>query len=279
MTTEWIDSIDDPRVSAYRNLKDRTLRGESIFVTEGRLLTRRLLQSSYEAESVFVSERFAAEFRRLVKDDVPLYAAPERLLTEVVGFEFHLGVLGAGRRRASHSLDQLLCRKRLEDELSLVICPAVTKVENLGLIFRSASGLGGDGILLGRQCCDPFPRRSLRLSMGAVLWVPFARSGDLAADLRALKDRWQVELVATVLDDRAERLADFRWPPRTGLLFGNEYDGLQEHWLSACDRRVTIPMAPTADSLNLGVAAGIFMYDMMKRKRCSGQLRESISFG
>ncbi len=262
---EWIESLDDPRVAAYRDLPERTRRGESVFVTEGRLVTRRLLRSGYETESVFVAERFAEEFEREVGRDAPLYVARESLLRQVVGFDFHLGVLGAGRRRPTLTLEELMSPKGVEEPLSLVICPEVAKPENLGLIFRSAAGFGMDGIVLGRGCCDPFSRRMLRVSMGAVLQMPFAGSEDFPADLNRLKGRWQVELLAAVLDDRAERLADVRWPRRAGILFGSEFDGLRTEWLSLCDRMVTIPMAPNVDSLNLGVAAGIFMYEMKRR--------------
>jgi tRNA G18 (ribose-2'-O)-methylase SpoU len=261
---ERIESIDDPRVAAYRSLPDRTLRGENLFITEGRLLTRRLLESRYRAESVFVAEQHAAEFADVAGHDVPLYVAPEPLLRQVVGFKFHLGVLGSGRRGEPYRLDDLPGRKPLDGPLRLVICPETTKPENLGLIFRSAAGFGVDGIVLGERCCDPFSRRSLRLSMGGVLQVPFAWSADPVADMRRLQDRWKLDIVAAVLDPRAERLADFRWPARTAIVFGNEYHGIRAPWLEPCNRRVTIPMKPGTDSLNLGVAAGIFLYEMTK---------------
>jgi tRNA G18 (ribose-2'-O)-methylase SpoU len=259
-----IESLDDPRVTAYRDLPQRTARGESVFVTEGRLVTRRLLRSDYETESVFVAERFVEEFDREVDREVPLYVAGEGLLREVVGFDFHLGVLGSGRRRPTLTLDQLASRRAVEDELSLVICPELAKQENLGLIFRSAAALGVDGIVLGRGCCDPFSRRMLRVSMGAVLEMPFAASEDFGADLKRLKNHWGVELLAAVLDDRAEPLPDLCWPRRAGILFGSEYEGIRPEWLSLCDRLVTIPMAPNVDSFNLGVAAGIFIYEMKR---------------
>ncbi|MHC4402931.1 MAG: TrmH family RNA methyltransferase [Planctomycetota bacterium] len=265
---ERIQSIDDDRVARYRNLPERTLRGESIFVTEGRLVTRRLLESDYEAESVFVSERFAGEFQPLVSDAVPLYVGPDRLLMEVVGFKFHLGVLGAGRRRTTPSLDGLMSRPALADRVSLVVCPQVAKAENLGLIFRSAGAFGVDAIVLGSGCCDPLSRRCLRLSMGAVLQVPTVCAEDLLGALRVLKDRYAVELIATVVDDRAEHVADVRWPTRAGLLFGDEFGGLEEPWLTLCDRRITVPMRPPVDSLNLGVAAGICLYEWKARKPC-----------
>lgn len=257
-----IHSIDDPRVAAYRNLPDRTLRGESLFVAEGLLLTRRLLESPYQAESVFVTEEFAEEFAGRVPADVPLYVAPESLLLDVVGFNFHRGALAVGRRRPSLGLGELLAGKEKMPTLRLVICPEITKPENMGLVFRTSAGFGLDGVVLGQRCCDPFSRRAMRVSMGAVLRMPFAKSQDLMADLRTLHDDWGVELWATVLDATASRIDEIRWPSRVGVMMGNEFDGLGESWLSECQRRVTIPIHSTVDSLNLGVAAGIFLYEM-----------------
>jgi tRNA G18 (ribose-2'-O)-methylase SpoU len=307
-----IESIDDPRVAAYRNLRDRTLRGESIFVAEGRLLTARLLQSSYATESVFLADEFVAEFEPLVPAGVPIYVAAEPLLLEIVGFPFHRGALAVGRRGEGLPLDAMVETielglhakltspppppgegrgegssltakplsgqraltpgpspasgrgERITQLLSLVICPEITKPENMGLIFRTAAGLGVDGIVLGERCCDPFSRRCLRVSMGGVLRVPFVKSQDLTADLRRLRDQWHVELFAATLDPAAEQLSEVGWPPRAGLLFGNEYSGLDDATLGFCPRRVTIPMHLGTDSLNLGVAAGIFIYELQR---------------
>ncbi len=258
---ERIDSIDDPRVAAYRNLPDRTLRGENLFVTEGRLLTERLLASDFETESVFVARQHADRFARLVPHGTPLYVATESLLRRVAGFDFHRGAMAVGRRAAPPGLDRLVGRRALDAPLRLVICSEVASSENLGLVFRSAAGFAVDGVLLGERCCDPLSRRALRISMGGVLQVPFSQPADLAAAMRRLRERWQVDIVATVLDDRAERLPDFRWAPRTALVFGNEYHGIRPPRLAESDRRVTLPMKPGVDSLNLGVAAGIFLYE------------------
>lgn len=262
---ERIESLDDPRVAAYRNLPDRTLRGESIFVTEGRALTERLLASRYRTESVLCAEQHAEDFNRAAADRCPVYSAPERLLMEIVGFNFHLGVMGAGRRGTPATLDELMSPLDPARPITLAVCPEVTKPENLGLVFRSAAALGIDGVLLGRLCCDPFSRRCLRVSMGGLFRVPWAQSADVPEDFQTLHRRWGVELAATVLDPRAEPIDAIRWPARLGLVFGSEYDGLRHHWLELCQRRVTIPMRPGTDSLNLGVAAGIFLYEAGRR--------------
>ena len=202
----------------------------------------------------------------LVGDRTALYVAAESLLLEIVGFPFHRGVLGCGRRPPPKTLEELMSAADRAGSLALVICPEVNNPENLGLVFRTAAGFGVDGVLLGPQCCDPLSRRALRVSMGGVLAVPFARSQNLLEDLQTLKSLHGLELLATVLDDRAERIQHLCWPPRAGLLLGNEADGLGDDYLSLCDRRVTIPMRPGTDSLNVGVAAGIFVYELMRSR-------------
>jgi tRNA G18 (ribose-2'-O)-methylase SpoU len=261
--TIFVESLDDPRLAPYRNLRDRTLRGERMFVAEGRLLVERLLASRFEADSLLVAESLAAEFTPRVPANVPVYVAPPRLLDEIIGFHLHQGVLAAGRRRPEMSLEEMLGPPDGR-ALGVIVCPAITKPENMGLIFRVAAGLGVDAVLLGPQCCDPFSRRSLRVSMGAVFTAPFRKSPDLAADLDLLRSRWGVEMVAAVLDEQAESLPDLRWPRQAAIVLGNEFAGLDDRWLPYCSRRATIPMARTTDSLNLGVAAGIFTYEMMR---------------
>jgi tRNA G18 (ribose-2'-O)-methylase SpoU len=269
---QCIDALDDPRVAVFRNLPDRTLRGEQMFVAEGRALTQRLLTSRYPTAAVLCAEQHAAEFEREAAGRCPVYTMPEPLLIELVGYRFHLGVLAAGRRLPPWSLDELMAPLAAARRLTLAICPEVTKPENLGLVFRSTAALGVDGLLLGRLCYDPFSRRCLRVSMGGVFRVPWAQSADVPADFRALHERYGVELAATVLDPAAEPIDAVRWPPRVGLVFGSEYDGLRHQWLELCQRRITIPMQPGTDSLNLGVAAGIFLYEAQRRRADAGAI-------
>lgn len=254
-----IDSNDDPRLAPYRDMKARTARGESLFVAEGLLLLERLLKSRFEVESVLVAEPLVSQVAPLIRPKTPIYVASESMLQQIVGFPFHRGVLAAGRRGEPPSLEDLL-GGGCNSQRSLIVCPHVNQSENLGLIFRTAAAFEIDAVLLGPQASDPFSRRCLRLSMGGVLRVPFVVLADLPGDLERLKTLWNFELVATVLDESAERLCDARWHPRTALLLGNEFEGLPPEYLRLCDRRLTIPMPPGTDSLNVGVAAGIFVY-------------------
>ncbi len=260
-----IHSVDDPRVAPYRNMKQRTACGEGLFVTEGLMLTHRLLTSRFTVESVFMSQSSIEQVTPLIGPEVPVYVASREVLQQVVGFPFHRGVLGAGRRGRPLSVDDLLPCVEPRSRANLIVCPHVNQPENLGLIFRTAAAFGIEGVLLGSQTSDPLSRRCLRLSMGGALRVPFAVVADLPAELRRLKACWGFELVATALDDTAEPLHGAHWHPRTALLFGNEFEGLPTRYLEICDRRLTIAMQPGTDSLNVGVAAGIFVYELTRR--------------
>ncbi len=226
------------------------------------MLARRLLASRYDVESVFVSTDCYEEFRRLTPANVPLYAADEPLLLKIVGFPFHRGALAVGRRGLPATLDALLAPAEELPRFRLAVCPEITKPENMGLIFRNAAAFGFNGVLLGERCCDPFSRRAMRVSMGAVLQVPFCKAGNLLESLQNLKQRRGFLLYAAILDAGAEKLHEIAWPSRCGILLGNEMDGLDAASLALCDHRVTIPITDQVDSLNLGVAAGIFMFAM-----------------
>ena len=169
-----------------------------------------------------------------------------------------------GRRHESPSLETVIQPLEHKSPLTLLICPETTQAENLGMVFRTAAAFAVDAVLLGPKTCDPLCRRALRTSMGGVLRVPFVQSSDLDSDLRSLKERWKVQLAGTVLADNAELLPNIAWPDRVGLMLGNEFEGLRDEWLALCDHKLTIPMAPGTDSLNLGVAAGVFVYERMR---------------
>ena len=230
-------------MAAYRNLRDRTLRGERMFVAEGSLLVMRLLASRFAADSLLVAEPRAAEFLPHVPADVPIYVATESLVQAIIGFHLHQGVLAAGRRRPEMSLEVMLGPPG-DRPLGIIVCPQITKPENMGLIFRVAAGLGADGLRAG-----PAVLRSVFAALPAGL-DGRGPAGPLSKVRRiwppistALRDRWGVEMLAAVLDDRAVPLARVRWPRRAAVMLGNEFDGLGDPWLEFCTQRVTIPMA------------------------------------
>jgi len=254
-----ITSAEDPLIAAFMAMKDRELaRQGGRFIAEGEHLVRRLLASGYQTESVLLAERRAEELAAVVPKDVPIYVASSEVLNRIVGFKFHSGVLACGLRGPRRMLEEVIPIDR--ERLRIVICEDLNNAENLGSIVRVAAGFGADALLLGERCVDPFFRRCVRVSMGAIFSLPLVQSFNLLADLGKLRTHWQVELAATVLCDSGEKLADAVQSPRMGILLGSEAQGLTEAAISACDRQITIPMKLGTDSLNVAVAAGIVLF-------------------
>jgi tRNA G18 (ribose-2'-O)-methylase SpoU len=254
-----ITSLDDPRIWAYRNLKDRQLAREGgLFIAEGKFILQRLLASDFPIESVLLSERRAQEIAHSIRAEVPVYVAPEEVLNQIIGFKFHSGIIAVGRRKPGVPLEQLSAIH--QSRATVVICPETATAENIGSLIRISAAFGVDAVLLGERCCDPFWRQSIRVSMGTIFSIPLVRSDNLLRDLRRLKESWGFEMVATVLDERAEPLSKASRIERVGILFGNEAQGLDRQTLDLCDRQITIPMRQGVDSLNVAVAAGIVLY-------------------
>ncbi len=255
-----ISDVDDARLRPYTALKDRQLAAElGLFVCEGEHTVRRLLASKYRVDSLLIAEHRLASWADEVPGGTTIYVAPNDLLSQVVGFSFHLGVLACGVRPDELAVDALLPAR------TLVVLPEIRNAENLGLIIRAAHGLGADGLLLSDIGCDPFTRRVIRVSMGSVFGLSIVRSRALADDLKYLRDTQGMVLVAATLDEDSQALATFERPAGpagsrgVALVLGNEPDGLERCWVDLCDHKVMIPMSAGVDSLNVAVAAGIFL--------------------
>ncbi|MBI1310817.1 RNA methyltransferase [bacterium] len=257
-----IHEIDDPRLHVYRNLKKTNLtRWSGQFIAEGKKLVVQLLESEFEVESVLTSEKFVNLLEPLVngrRADVPVYVLPHRLAQMLVGLTFHAGMLGCGVRHEPPPLSELAKpdRKHL-----FVACAGTENPDNIGAIVRIAAAFGVTAVLLGSGCSDPFSRRALRVSMGNSLRIPILESGDqLPAQLQQLKQRYGADVVATLLAEDAEALRDVSVDGSVVVLLGNEDAGLPDDFIELADRRVTIPMQSGTDSLNVAVAAGIFLH-------------------
>jgi tRNA G18 (ribose-2'-O)-methylase SpoU len=256
-----VESLDDPRLAPYRAIKERELaKGGGRFIAEGEHVVRRLLESGYETESVLLAARRVDEIVPIVPPQVPVYAVPDEMVERVIGFKFHSGVIACGLRGERRTIDDLVLGSPGAPGLMLVICPEIANAENMGAMIRVCAAFGADALLLGERSCDPFWRQSIRVSMGTVFKLPLVQSDDLLRDVKRLKQEWGVELVSTVLDESAEPLSRATRAAKLGLLFGNEAQGLEQRYVDACDRRVTIPMKLGTDSLNVAVSAGIMLY-------------------
>ncbi|WP_245159887.1 RNA methyltransferase [Blastococcus sp. CT_GayMR19] len=251
----------DPRVADFRDLKagDRpegAPRWSGPVIVEGVPAVQRLLASDYRIRAVFgVPGRVAALD---LPGDVVAYEADKWLLSEVIGFRLTRGVLASADRRPPADLDDLLAGPHPAALRRLAVLEALNDAENLGSIARSALALGIDGLLLDPRCADPFYRRSVRVSMGHILALPFAVLPDWPADLERVHEAGYTTVALTPAADAVDLTSiDPREHPRTALLLGAEGPGLTAEAQAAARVRAKIPMREGVDSLGVAAAAAI----------------------
>jgi tRNA G18 (ribose-2'-O)-methylase SpoU len=257
-----IADLADRRLDPYRALKRSNETRQGLFVAEGEKLVRRLVASGLEIESLLISEDFLDALAPVLPTEATTLVIPEAEVEGLVGFNFHRGILGCGRRPRPPALSDLC----VDAVTTLVVCPDVQDPENLGSIVRIAAALGAAGLILGPHSADPFSRRVQRVSMGNVYRLPIVPGADIVATLAELRAAHGVESWATVLADDAETFGTRRRPERLAVVLGGEGHGLTPEVTAACDRRVTIPMRSGVDSLNVAVATGIFMFELTRHE-------------
>ena len=260
-----IDDPDDPRVADFFRLSDPELRravegeGGGFFVAEGALVIRQLLQSQYPVRAVLgTSQGLAALAGDLAGLDVPLYSVSQALMTSVTGFHFHRGALASARRRPVPDLATVAGGADL-----MLMAEGVTDNENLGALFRNAAAFGVEGVVVDTTSADPLYRRSVRVSMGQVLRLPFTRVAGAAGALVALQGLG-FEVLALTPAAGADDVRTVLPRPRQVLLVGAEGPGLSEDVLRAADRQVRIGMRPGVDSLNVATAAAIALHHLAR---------------
>ncbi len=252
-----IDDPDDPRLDDFRDLTRADRRpdrpgGRGLVIAEGTVVVRRLLASPYPVRSLLgVRRRFDELAGDLVGCTAPCYVTSAELMARVVGFHLNRGVLAVADRVTFPPVADLLATAR-----AVAVLEGLGDHENIGAIFRNAAALGIDAVLLGDGCADPLYRRSVRVSMGTVLLVPFATVPLPAGPLVELLAHNGFRTVA--LSPAGEvTLADAGLAPPVAVLVGAEGPGLSTAALAAADVRVRIPMRRGVDSLNVATAAAI----------------------
>ena len=257
-----IDDPDDPRIAAYRDVRERDLVGrDGLFIAEGVVVVRSLVASSrHRALSLLLADKRVAALEPLLAAlpaDAPVYAAGQAVLDRIVGFPLHRGILALGRRAPMPSAAELLAAAGVRERARVVMLFGIGNHDNLGGIFRNAAAFGADGVILDPGCCDPLYRKAIRVSVGATLLVPTARLAT-GEDPLALLDHAGFAAVA-LSPGGSEILSGLVPPRRAALLFGSEGPGLPAALLANA-RTVRIPMAGAFDSLNVATTSGIVLH-------------------
>jgi tRNA G18 (ribose-2'-O)-methylase SpoU len=261
MRLQAIDDPMDPRVADYRDIQDADLRRRAgLFVAESRAVVHRLLASPFPTRSILLTPPALDGLRGALEAcDAPVYVTTHDIAREVVGFDFHRGCIALGERGHEPSAEALI---DADGPRLVVAMEGVSNPDNVGAIFRSASALGADAILLSSGCADPLYRKTIRVSMGAALDTPFAHVSEWAAGLTRLRQAGYT-IVTLTPDPRAldiARLEPVAAGSRVALLVGAEHRGLGPESRAAADLAVRIAMAPGADSLNVATAAAIALH-------------------
>ncbi|RCW28014.1 tRNA G18 (ribose-2'-O)-methylase SpoU [Ciceribacter lividus] len=266
-----ITDPDDPRIAEFRHIRERDLTGrEGRFVAEGTVVLR-MLAAAHRAgrgirvEKILLLRNRAAglsDVLSLFPDNVPVYEAEAPVIDAIAGFHLHRGVLALGVRDTAPPLKELL-RALPEEALVLAAC-GISNHDNIGAMFRNAAAFGARAVILDETCCDPLYRKALRVSVGSVLTMPYAREGSILDMLGALAE---AGFAIWALSPKGEtEIRDIAPSPRLALVMGTEGEGLPPAVLSRF-HTARIAQSPDLDSLNVGTASGIALYSAAMAKR------------
>ncbi|MFN3547485.1 MAG: TrmH family RNA methyltransferase [Mesorhizobium sp.] len=262
-----ITDPDDPRIAAYRRIRERDLVGrESRFIAEGRVVLNVLLgESRFQAESLLILENRmegASDLLARASDTLPVYVASQAVLDAIAGYHVHRGLLGIGRRTEELDLDAFVAA--LPAHALVLVLVGISNHDNVGAIFRNAAAFEADAVLLDETSCDPLYRKAIRVSVGGTLKVPFRRgegAGAILASLAcagfeclALSPAGETDVAALTPGDR------------TALLLGSEGAGLPPALMARLST-VRIDMSRRFDSLNVATAAAIALHRLWRGAR------------
>lgn len=278
-----ITNPTDTRIDVYARLTEHQLRNvlepeRAVMIAESRFVIEAALAQGMEPLSLLLDERHLESMSNIIgtlPPNVPIYLANREVMSQITGFEVTRGYLCALRRPKPRTLEEVLIGAR-----RVAVLEGIVDVSNVGAIFRSAAALGIDAVLLAPSCTDPLGRRALRVSMGCVLKVKWAR----------LPKPWPMATVdilhgqgfacaALALRDDAVRLDDARLKAheKIALFLGTEGSGLDKKTIDACDMSVIIPMANDVDSLNVGAAAAIAFWELRGRSQPEEPLAGTVN--
>lgn len=261
-----IDDPDDFRLADYRSLTDVALRmsfeaPHGLFIAEGALVIERALDAGFQLRSALMTSDWLARSPWLARTDAPVYLGSDAVLRSLTGFHVHRGALASVHRRELPTIADVLDGAR-----RVVVIEDIVNHTNLGAIFRTAAALGIDGVVISPQAADPLYRRSVRVSMGAVFTVPYARAASWPGVLSDLAAAGFCTMALTPAPDAvALDAVEVAAADRLAIVVGTEGEGLTSEVIAACDLAVQIPMSAGIDSLNVATAAGIAFWELRTR--------------
>jgi tRNA G18 (ribose-2'-O)-methylase SpoU len=261
-----IDDPDDPRIAGFRDIRERDLTGrQGLFVAEGEVVLNVLTsdRSLCRPVSLLLDSKRAAGLAGVLTrlaQDTPVYVAAQSVLDAIAGFHLHRGILALGEKPPVQSLET--CLAGTGPDAVVVVACGIGNHDNMGGVFRNAAAFGADAVLLDARCCDPFYRKAIRVSVGAVLRTPMATGLDALAMIEGLQVAGFEAMALT--PSARERLDQAPRGGRVAIVLGPEGPGLPPAVIERC-RPLGIPMSAGFDSLNVSVASGIALHHFTRQ--------------
>jgi tRNA G18 (ribose-2'-O)-methylase SpoU len=266
-----VQTLDLPELAPYRTMRwQNEHRKQGIFVAEGEKVVRRLLESDLEVISLLLPEKWLRAYSDLLsrraEKKIQVFTAEKALLEKLTGFSMYQGVLAVARVPRPATLDVVLKTTALP--ILLMAVDGLSSAENLGGLVRSCVAFGVNGLLLGETSCSPYLRRAVRSSMGAIFKLPVIEATNLQQSLSfAKKSGLRIIAAHPHTTEAVLSSADFRGS--CIIVMGSEGAGISPAILDICDQQVLIPMQNNVDSLNVGTAGAVFLYEAMRQRQTS----------
>lgn len=259
-----ITDFNAPELDVYCRLTEAQLRSRlrpenALFIAESPVVIGYALDTGYAPASLLMERKhITGKAAGLIArcGDVPIFTAEPEILERLTGYPLTRGVLCAMRRPAPKTVEAVCTNAR-----RVAVLEGIVDTTNIGAIFRSAAALGMDAVLLTPNCCDPLNRRAVRVSMGTVFQVPWARFEQWPDDTL---NRLGFKTAAMALTDDSVSIDDpaLMSEPRLAIVLGTEGDGLAKSTIARCDYTVKIPMAHGVDSLNVAAASAVAFWQL-----------------
>jgi tRNA G18 (ribose-2'-O)-methylase SpoU len=265
--SQQIESFDLPELQPYRTMRrQHEHRQQGIFVAEGEKVVRRLLESSFGVVSVLLPEKWLRDLDPLLlarPEEVQVFVAEKSLLETLTGFSMYQGLLAVGKVPPLPTLEEMLARS--PQPRLLVAADGLSSAENLGALVRNCAAFNAQTLIVGETCSSPFLRRAVRSSMGTIFQMPVVETPSLIQALADLRKRG-IRCIAAHPHADGQTLSRASFTDDCCIVFGSEGYGLSEAVLAACDETAAIPMPDAVDSLNVGSAAAVFLYEANRQR-------------
>lgn len=265
-----VADLNRSELAVYAELSERQLAtiyepAEGLFIAESPKVIGRALDGGYEPVSFLAEKGQLAEAEEILDrmEDVPIYVAPDEILTKLTGYHLTRGLWCAMRRRTLPTIEEVCPGAK-----RIAILEEVVNPTNVGALFRCAAALGMDAVILTGGCSDPLYRRASRVSMGTVFQIPWTMLSkkDGVWPEQAMKTLKEMGFKTAAMALREDSVGiddpQLNSEEKLAIVLGTEDDGLAGDTIADCDYTVMIPMAHGVDSLNVAAAGAVAFWQL-----------------